>query len=198
MYIYKYILRRPAECSLCRALPQPHPQYTCRFVVAGSGRQTRLGGAVWAVDEALRTPFCFLNPMGAVGEVEGRREGKGEGGEVSCSHRRRPLRISLPAGARTDLRTNPLARPSETPQPPRLIPLFHPHRARFGAPRIPPSRPSHSPYELGDLNGGRRSQGSKKKMISFLPTAKKRDRKSYAALGNGYIIQTFPFCSHEY
>ena len=35
-------------------------------------------------------------------------------------------------------------------------------------------------------------------MISFLPTAKKRDRKSYTALGNGYMIQNFLFGSHEY
>jgi hypothetical protein len=36
-----------------------------------------------------------------------------------------------------------------------------------------------------------------KKKISFLPTAKKWDRKSYTALGNGHMIQNFLFGSHE-
>jgi hypothetical protein len=36
------------------------------------------------------------------------------------------------------------------------------------------------------------------KNISYLPTAKKWDRKSYTALGNGHMIQNFLLGSHEH
>ena len=115
-------------------------------------------------------PYACQNPWVLWVRSMGGERGDGRRGRGELQPLKRPLRIPLPAGVRKDLRANPLVSTSEPPLPPRLIPLFHPHRARFGAPRVSPSRPAHSPHELGDLNGGRTSQGSKKKTFpSFRP-----------------------------
>ena len=86
----------------------------------------------------------------------------------------------------------------------RSPPLPPPHPALPSTPR-PIRSPTHTtippiplPMRTGRFEWRKEISRKQKKMISFLPTAKKRDRKSYTALGNGYMIQNFLFGSHEY
>ena len=117
---------------------------------------------------------------------------------MSCGAHKTPPQ-NFPASRRT---TGPMQKPSHkvfrNPFPPLPV-LSLPSTPRpIRSPTWVTIPPIPLPIRTGRFEWRKEISRKQKKMISFLPTAKKRDRKSYTALGNGYMIQNFLFGSHEY
>ena len=182
--------RGPASATAVH-IPLGYRRFRLANALGGSGLDSGGSLAIYAL--------LLLKPhREAVGEVDRRREVKEGGGGVSCGAHNTP-----PQNFPTSRGTNgPAHKPSRTllrnPLPPLPNPFLPstPHPIR--SPTYTTIPPIPLPIRTGRFEWRKEISRKQKKMISFLPTAKKRDRKSHAAEENGFMIQNFLFSSHGY